>query len=119
MQTKNCVSSATSEGCPTKPMLVEFTVLDVSTAHLSQVTRELLADDAVDQIAYPKGDYGWFVHVPNADDGVEVSEHCPPDLAQCLQLAQRAEAHWVMFDADGTIIDELPVYDDAAIDLVA
>jgi hypothetical protein len=93
--------------------LVKFTMLDLSTAHLSSVTRELMDNDATDAILFKMGDYGWFVHVPSKSDGIDVGEHCPRDLAACIHFAQEHGADWIMFDTDAKVVPGLPDYEDA------
>lgn len=92
---------------PTTPT-VEFKMLDVSTAHLSPQTRQRLETFDVEGVLfYPKGPWGWFVNVPAREDGLVVGEEVPTDLKACIQFAQTLEKEWIMFDCDGTIIQDL------------
>ncbi len=97
-------------------MVPGFKMLDLSTAHLSPVTRELMFNDAADAIYYGKGDYGWFVHVPEKDhENRGIGEHCPHDLASCLVYAQEQGAQWIMFDCDAGYVTALEVFDDQGV----
>ncbi|MFC6282181.1 MULTISPECIES: DUF5983 family protein [Polaromonas] len=92
---------------------VEFTMLDVSTAHLSPETRQRLETFDVEGVLYyPKGPWGWFVNVPDREDGLVVGDEVPKDLKACIQFAQTLEKEWIMFDCDGTIMEDLPKFDD-------
>jgi len=92
----------------------KLTLLDLSTAHLTAVTRGLMSNDAVDAIAYRKDEHGWFVYVPSKADGVEIGEHCPDDLAACIRYAQMHDADWIMFDCDAEVCGDLASFDDAS-----
>ena len=97
---------------PTTPT-VEFKMLDVSTAHLSPQTRQRLETFDVEGVLfYPKGPWGWFVNVPAREDGLVVGEEVPTDLKACIQFAQTLEKEWIMFDCDGTVIQDLPKFGD-------
>ena len=92
---------------------VEFKMLDVSTAHLSPQTRQRLETFDVEGVLfYPKGPWGWFVNVPTLEDGLVVGDEVPTDLKVCIQFAQSLEKEWIMFDCDGSIVQELPTFDD-------
>lgn len=92
---------------------VEFRMLDASTAHLMAQTRERMSDDALDGVLfYPKGPWGWFVHVPCKEDGIELAAEVPEDVKTCIGYAQAHGFHWIMFDGDGAFIDDLPIYEE-------
>ncbi|WP_267381490.1 MULTISPECIES: hypothetical protein [unclassified Sphingomonas] len=82
-----------------EPMLI------LSTAHLTEETCNLFLADYAGP-AWRKGDYGWFVYVPEDADS-----ELPPDLTACLALAREKAAFWVMFDRDEAQIEELPAYE--------
>ena len=82
-----------------EPMLV------LSTGHLTEETCNLFLAD-YEGPAWRKGDYGWFVYVPE-----DVDDELPPDLTACLALAREKGAFWIMFDRDEAQVDELPAYD--------
>src|SRR2546428_10155927 len=91
----------------------KFKVLDVPTAHLSPQTRQRLeAFDVEGVLFYPKGPWGWFVNVPSREDGLVVGEEVPTDLKACIQFAQTLEKEWIMFDCDGTVMQDLPKFVD-------
>lgn len=94
---------------------IVFLMLDMSTGHLSTSTRNLLTDGLLEgALYYPKGPWGWFVHVPNKDDGLEVNAELPADIKLCLTYAQALKKDWVIFDVDGQTIPDLPVHEDEA-----
>lgn len=80
-------------------------MLVLSTAHLTETTCNLFLPDYAGP-AWPKGDYGWFVYVPEDED-----PEMPLDLGACMALAREKHAFWIMFDRDEAQIDELPAYD--------
>lgn len=93
--------------------IVEFKMLDVSTAHLSPETRKLLETfDVSGVLFYPKGPWGWFVNVPARDDDLVVGNEVPADLKNCMEFAQAQQKDWIMFDCDGTVMPELPCFGD-------
>lgn len=92
---------------------VSFKMLDVSTAHLSPKTRQRLETFDVNGVLfYPKGPWGWFVSVPTLADALIVGDEVPSDLKTCIEFAQTLEKEWIMFDCDGSIVQELPTFDD-------
>ena len=100
-----------------KPSLEIHKMLVLSTMHVSQSTAELLDigcpsihnGHCADGIGYPKGDYGWFVYVPEEP---EQDSDIPADLLAVVVAFARAQAcNWVMFDRDADKIDDLPVFD--------
>ena len=80
-------------------------MLVLSTGHLTEETCNLFLADYHGP-AWRKGDYGWFVYVPEDED-----RELPPDLTACLALARAKGAFWVMFDRDEVQIDDLSTYD--------
>jgi hypothetical protein len=98
----------TDEAADTKLPFVLF-YLDASTAHLTKKTRTLLAKMAGD----PQADwtvastgYGWFVNTPD-----EPESYKPPlDLLTVWRFATLHGCQGVLFDADATIIPDLPSY---------
>lgn len=79
--------------------------LDVSTGHLSPETRarleELDEEDAPS--TFLRGTHGWLVHVSD-----EPWSAWPADLMEVLDHARRLRCDYVMFDADGPVLDVLP-----------
>lgn len=80
-------------------------MLELSTSHVTRETAWVLDTG---KWCYVKGDYGWFVHVPDPSDE---SEAMPDDLRWILAYAREVGCHWIMFDRDADPIDELPSYD--------
>jgi hypothetical protein len=85
----------------------------VSTAHLTSKTRQQLETfDLEGVLYYPKGPWGWFVNVPAREDGLVVGDEVPADLKFCIEFAQSQEKDWIMFDCDGSIVPDLPTFED-------
>ena len=78
----------------------------LSTSHLQDYTCNVWLQ-AAPFAAFPKGDYGWFVFVP--EDLTEVT--LPEDLRACCERACEHGCAWIMFDRDAPALDTLPVYD--------
>jgi hypothetical protein len=87
--------------------------LDISSAHISQATRDLLEDRSCRQ-RHPMDAilgcaYGWMIHVPEEIDNE------PTDLKRVLLHAKKAGADYVMLDCDGPVIEELPTYEEEGV----
>lgn len=83
-----------------------FKYMDLSTGHISHQTAEWLDENPEGIIMYPKGEYGWFIHVSE-----ETDEQVPADLAKVLKFAQKKNCAWLVLDRDGESIDELEKFD--------
>jgi hypothetical protein len=108
------------------PVGVEL-MLTISTGHIRESTAQRLDSHcrrmtrATDPWArqprlrltvYPKGDYGWWIHVPgDAQAWAECSDTLPPDLADCMTCARKLGCVWLCLDRDGDTLDQLPLYD--------
>jgi len=87
-------------------------VLDISIAHIKPETEAELEDmgEQLTLILEPTS-YGWMIYINSEGElPTEIVEDYP-DLAACLKLAQHYGCDWLMFDRDGTVIDELPEYE--------
>jgi len=94
----------------------------VSTAHLSQETRDLLdskvaermgvtPDTGIDlPVTDPIGTYGWRVHV--AERVEDMSDNWPTDLGEVLHFAHSCCCQWVAIDQDGPVMGHLTTYPD-------
>ncbi len=80
-------------------------MLVLSTAHISPATCNAFLPSYRGPI-WPKGDYGWFVYVPD-----DVDDAMPDDLKACLALARETGACWVMFDRDQAEMTALPIHE--------
>ena len=83
----------------------------LSTAHLREHTcNKWLGSDTRPSlpVAYAKGDYGWFVSVPDMPTN---SLHTPNELVVIFDRARELGALWVEFDCDAPIVDDLVVFD--------
>lgn len=90
-------------------------LLDVSGAHLSVSTHQLL--DTWSKITAPIPGFahhihGYFFWVPTEDDwalGDDPAE-LPADLVAMLTYARQQGAEYVLVDGDGPVHDNLPTY---------
>ena len=80
------------------------TILVLSTAHLLPHTCNAWLWET-DQSVWPKGETGWFIHIPDTDP-----EGLPSDLAECFLLARAQNCDWIMFDAGAPVLNLLPTY---------
>lgn len=92
------------------------TILNLSTGHLTaDVAQEMTVrgDSQWHQqlIFIENGDYGFFVHVPGrrnrSDENLTALPNC---LRACIEVAQRLNADWILFDRDEDPIEALPFY---------
>jgi hypothetical protein len=102
--------------------LETFTVMVVSTAHLSKDVAEqmdkIVAARAGEGwpdvhawqywvVAERWSTYGWWVWA-GIEDGIE---DLPPCLRNVLKYAQQRDIRWVQFDCDAGTIEELPTWE--------
>ena len=80
-------------------------VADISTGHLTELTREVLGLNTYPDYVM-RGDYGFLVFV--TEDHARV----PDDLRPVLNAARDQGFDYVMFDADGPRVDDLPWYEE-------
>jgi hypothetical protein len=85
-------------------------VLDCSMAHLRPATRDAL--DEHDLAATMHGAYGCLVHVPDPDEIGDFDPPLPDDLLDVFNVARSKECEFVLFDIDGSMLAELPTYED-------
>ena len=98
-------------GCPAMPIR---RFLDLSTAHLQPADRLFLEFSAnpgsLGGLAAMAGTYGWFVYAHD--------ERCCEGISDALwAIFERARAlgcEYVLFDADGPVLADLPVFEDQA-----
>ena len=99
-----------------------YSMMDMSTEHITKETAELLEQNKIDAIVYyaklvdrgdcTKGCYGWFIHIP--EDELEydaLKRELPSELYNIIDFAYRYGCAWINMDCDGEIIDELPTYE--------
>ena len=85
-------------------------VMEISTCHVSEETAKMLDIEAanternLDLVVYAKGEYGWWIFVPDED---MMPETIPEELAACLNHARKAGCKWLCLDCDADVIDEL------------
>lgn len=91
--------------------LVIRTLLDLSTAHLSEETCRTLNDyDGVTAYETP---YGWLMSVPTRDRVQQLTPDgdWPPELLPIVELAQARGCAYVLFDRDASQTALLPTFD--------
>lgn len=95
-----------------KRKLPIYKYLDISTAHISEKTNDILSKN-VNNGSYPliilDTEYGYFINVPYNLD--ELERELPNDVISCLGFAQKHDCRWLMLDCDAEVIDELETYD--------
>jgi len=96
--------------------------LDLSTAHLSRDTQNLLDerighDEFFHLCGWPplsmaRYTYGYFITVPDPLDEqvIEQMKDMPQDLRCCLLHAASEQCELIRFDADGYVDGDLPYY---------
>ena len=100
-------------GCTAMPIR---RFLDLSTAHLQPADRLFLEFSAtpgsLGGLAAMAGTYGWFVYAHD--------ERCCDSISDVLwaifEQARALGCDYVLFDADGPVLEGLPVFEDAAED---
>lgn len=91
--------------------------LDLSTAHLQPADRLFLEFSAnpgsLGGLAAMAGTFGWFVYAHD--------ERCCGGISDVLwaifERARTLGCDYVLFDADGPVLEDLPVFEDAAEDV--
>ncbi|WP_137921814.1 hypothetical protein [Hydrogenophaga sp. 2FB] len=85
-------------------------MLCLSTAHLTQTTREQLDND---ELYHPKSAHGWFVYGPDpARQDLLSNPALPQDMRDCLTFASAQNTQWLMFDADGPVVLDLALHEE-------
>lgn len=94
------------------------TMLTLSSAHLSKedaarldTISDGLYDLDYDITVYRKGDFGWFVSLP--DPSVSLAQallSSDSSLRDCILFARKFGASWIEFDRDGPQLSDLPRY---------
>jgi len=82
-------------------------MLAQSTAHLAQATLAKGAEAFQRLSAFEKGEYGWFVYVPEPQLLEELVEGLTEDVATCIRFAAAQDMQWIMFDRDVDVISQL------------
>ena len=95
------------------------TFLILSTGHLSAATANLLTQtDCKDWpcVGGPYSEYGWFVYAHDENNG-EGKDRIPDDLFAVMQFANTKGFCNVLFDADASLIEDLPQFDWNGVDI--
>jgi hypothetical protein len=93
-------------------------MLILSTSHVTNETRlkmEQWAEGEADEngfipTVYRKGDYGWIIHVHEAESEMD-TDRFPEDVTAAIVFARGQGCQWIMYDCDADEIDELPTYE--------
>ena len=82
-------------------------MLTVSTGHISKETSELLENDKLDIVVFDKGEWGWFIHIPDDYDDFDL----PIELHKLMNFAKDLNCDWLCLDCDGDVLDYFEVFD--------
>lgn len=85
------------------------TILDLSTAHLSEETCTNL--NSYEGVIASETTHGWLMYVPEDPDGLANEGQWPPELLPIVKLARANGCTYILFDADATTTDRLPTFD--------
>lgn len=101
--------------------MLEITkALTISTAHISEKTKEFLNNEATNEdcmlTVYPKSEcgdiYGWFVYISMfKESNIAKYDTLPEDLRQCIAFALDHNCEILCFDSDAYVIPYLRRYD--------
>lgn len=89
-------------------MLKTYRILELSTAHVSLATRDLLDGTFIHvwPVSGMTGEHGWLIYAHD-----ERPDGCPDDLWKCIERAHTEGASYLWFDQDLDPIDGLATYD--------
>lgn len=77
----------------------------LSLSHLQPATRAKLQENDLSVNAYPN-EFGGLVYVGSPPHRTPIET----DLALVVEVAARAGIEWLFFDADGPMLDGIPVF---------
>lgn len=90
-------------------------MLNVSTAHISEITAELLDKSKsyeLHNVVYNKKEYGWFIYLDkdNLDNYYEPYNkedyfYVPEELLKLMKFAKDVGCDWLCLDRDGEVLD--------------
>lgn len=87
------------------------TFLTISTAHVSNATREAL-DNGEMPFTVWSADYGWFLYAKHVENGsTSFMAETPADLVAAMRYAVAAGVAWLRFDIDGPEVEGLETFD--------
>jgi hypothetical protein len=100
--------------------------LDLSTAHLSPAALAWLSVCANENHAanyHGTGGgapistlgatlHGYFMHAPDLPESDGLDNGIPEDMHAIIRHAKANGCHYILFDADGDVIEGLPVFDE-------
>ncbi|MGS2778359.1 DUF5983 family protein [Robertmurraya sp. GLU-23] len=89
-------------------------MLDISTIHLTESTRQWLMDSPFPLSPYEKSDYGWFIPIPEdykVNPNEPTFQSIPEDMKQVLDYAVSIDVQWIMFDCESLVEPNLPIYE--------
>jgi hypothetical protein len=82
-------------------------MLTVSTFHITRATSKTMDSEIIPLAIYPKGDYGWFIYVPDE----QPFEGVPEDLGIILEYCLSKGYSWLNIDMDVPLNPNLPNYE--------
>lgn len=92
-------------------------ILVLSTAHIEQRVARMLPDRPIPTSRAPQWwpswtrAEGWMFYVPPRGSADDRYAHAPMCLKACVNLARKAGCCWLMLDADGSVVDDLPTWE--------
>lgn len=86
-------------------------MMTLSTAHIAIGTVSYLGGKECAAVAYKKGEYGWFIHIPDENLREYFNNIFPADLLRVMEFAQRFKCDWLCLDRDADEVDFLPRYE--------
>jgi hypothetical protein len=93
--------------------------LDLSTAHLTMASRDMLdelgrysAEGSPSSYLVGSTGFGWFVSANPADNEREDEEDIPDDLWAAMKHAKANGCDHILFDADAPRDPDLPAFED-------
>lgn len=97
---------------PKQPLLPTLAVADLSTAHLTESDRRLIENPETRGVSMT-GEYGALVYLPL--DETEITDRAgagySPAFLRIVRMAMRQGLTHLRFDADGTKVERLPLFD--------
>ena len=95
-----------------------YTVIVISTGHVTKETAELLNVEAANclepdklstfmPMTLPWSTYGWLVYA----EAEPAAHETPADLQACMSYAMERGHSYLRFDCDGDQVDGLPFFD--------
>lgn len=85
-------------------------MLALSTAHITADANKFLRTSSSPLIVYEKGEYGYFILVPDEEQLKETIKVIPECLRELFLFVKPKDVDWIMLDRDVEVIPDLPAY---------